>query len=138
MLSGSSRESSTPVRRTRNGHPPGPFPRVVAVGGGTGLPAVLSGLKKALQTADDPPSIDQLTAIVTVTDDGGSSGRLRRQLGMLPPGDIRNCLAALAPEDSPFAELLQHRFAAGNDLAGHPVGNLLLAALTEMAGGFQT
>ena len=81
---------------------------------------------------------DLLTAIVTVTDDGGSSGRLRHQLGIVPPGDVRNCLAALCPDDSPFVNLLQYRFAAGNDLAGHPVGNLLLAALTEMEGDFQT
>jgi uncharacterized cofD-like protein len=117
-------------------------PRYVAIGGGTGLPVVLRGLRKALfdgaALSDDGRASDILTAIVTVTDDGGSSGRLRHQLGILPPGDVRNCLAALAPDDSPFAELLQHRFATGNDLAGHPVGNLLLAALTEMAGEFQT
>jgi uncharacterized cofD-like protein len=113
----------------------------VAIGGGTGLPVVLRGLRRALcldrHLTNDERS-DLLTAIVTVTDDGGSSGRLRRELGIQPPGDVRNCLAALAPDDSPFTELLQHRFAAGNDLAGHPVGNLLLAALTQMEGGFQS
>ncbi len=116
--------------------------RCVAIGGGTGLPVVLRGLRKALgldaASVAEGQATDVLTAIVTVTDDGGSSGRLRHQLGILPPGDVRNCLAALAPDGSPFAELLQHRFAAGNDLAGHPVGNLLLVALTEMAGEFQT
>jgi len=117
-----------------------PRTRCVAIGGGTGLPAVLSGLRTALSLDTMPANEarDRLTAIVTVTDDGGSSGRLRRQLGILPPGDIRNCLAALAPDGSPFATLLQHRFAGENDLAGHPVGNLLLAALTQMTGGFQT
>jgi uncharacterized cofD-like protein len=97
---------------------------------------VLKGLRQAL--CFEGQASDLLTAIVTVTDDGGSSGRLRHQLGILPPGDVRNCLAALCPDDSPFVNLLQHRFAAGNDLAGHPVGNLLLAALTEMTGDFQT
>jgi uncharacterized cofD-like protein len=79
---------------------------------------------------------DALTAIVTVTDDGGSSGRLRRELGMLPPGDVRNCLAALAPQSSALTALLQHRFTSGNGLNGHTVGNLILAALTEMDGDF--
>ena len=83
------------------------------------------------------PPRDCLTAIVTVTDDGGSSGRLRRELGILPPGDVRNCLEALAPEDSPLAALLAHRFTGDNGLNGHPVGNLLLAALTQMTGNFQ-
>jgi len=102
---------------------------------------VLEGLRRALCLDASVPewqASDVLTAIVTVTDDGGSSGRLRHELGILPPGDVRNCLAALAPDDSPFTALLQHRFAAGNDLAGHPIGNLLLAALTQMAGEFQT
>jgi uncharacterized cofD-like protein len=115
--------------------------RCVAIGGGTGLPVVLQGLRRALYPDSSVPegrASDLVTAIVTVTDDGGSSGRLRSELGILPPGDVRNCLAALAPDDSPFTALLQHRFAAGNDLAGHAVGNLLLAALTQMAGEFQT
>ncbi|OFW34592.1 MAG: hypothetical protein A3G76_14980 [Acidobacteria bacterium RIFCSPLOWO2_12_FULL_65_11] len=101
---------------------------------------MLSGLRRALglDALSAEHTRDRLTAVVTVTDDGGSSGRLRRQLGMLPPGDVRNCLAALAPDDSPFTALLQHRFTGDNDLAGHPVGNLMLAALTEMAGEFQT
>jgi len=73
-----------------------------------------------------------------MTDDGGSSGWLRRQLDILPTGDVRNCLAALAPDDSPFCELIQHRFTGVHDFAGHPMGNLLLAALTQMSGDFQT
>jgi uncharacterized cofD-like protein len=116
------------------------WPRIVAIGGGTGLPTVLRGLRGLFP--DDPdepgPPPECLTAIVTVTDDGGSSGRLRRELGILPPGDVRNCLAALAPEDSAFAALLQHRFRGGNGLSGHPIGNLMLAALTQMTGDFQT
>src|SRR5262245_29143199 len=94
--------------------------RFVAIGGGTGLPVVLQGLRKALSLDDlsFAEAADRLTAIVTVTDDGGSSGRLRRQLGILPPGDLRNCLVALAPEDLPFTALLQHRFSGENDLAG--------------------
>lgn len=117
------------------------WPRVVAVGGGTGLPNVLKGLRTQLcleRPGGDAQPRECLTAIVTVTDDGGSSGRLRRELGVLPPGDVRNCLAALAPDDSPLMALLQHRFTGDNNLSGHPVGNLLLAALTQMTGEFQT
>jgi len=114
----------------------------VAIGGGTGLPIVLAGLRRALwsnATQQELTAVkDWLTAIVTVTDDGGSSGWLRRELGILPPGDIRNCLASLAPDHSPFRELLHHRFGAPNDLAAHPVGNLLLAALTQISGDFPT
>jgi uncharacterized cofD-like protein len=101
-------------------------PKIVAVGGGTGLPVVLSGLADALGQFTAHP--DYLTAIVTVTDDGGSSGQLRRELGMLPPGDIRNCLAALAA-DVPLASALQHRFGEESVIGGHPLGNVLLAAL---------
>jgi uncharacterized cofD-like protein len=101
-------------------------PRIAALGGGNGLSTVLRGLK-----AED---VD-LTAIVTVADDGGSSGRLRRELGVLPPGDIRNCLVALADDESLLGQLFQHRFADG-DLAGHSFGNLFLAALTEVTGSF--
>jgi uncharacterized cofD-like protein len=101
-------------------------PRIAALGGGTGLSVLLRGLKRA--------PVD-LTAIVTVADDGGSSGRLRRELGVLPPGDIRNCLVALADDESLLSRLFQHRFADG-DLAGHSFGNLFLAALTEVTGDF--
>ncbi|HZK48038.1 MAG TPA: uridine diphosphate-N-acetylglucosamine-binding protein YvcK [Thermoleophilia bacterium] len=101
-------------------------PRVVAVGGGTGLSTLLRGLKHLT------PNI---TAVVTVADDGGSSGRLRADLGVPPPGDIRDCLLALADHESLLASLFSHRFASG-ELAGHSVGNLLLAALTEVLGDF--
>ena len=103
-----------------------PRPAIAALGGGTGLSSLLRGLKLA--------PVD-LTAIVTVADDGGSSGRLRRELGILPPGDIRNCLVALADDESLMGQLFQHRFADG-DLSGHPFGNLFLAALTEVTGDF--
>lgn len=112
-----------------------PSPRIVAVGGGTGLPAVLDGLCTQAEEANSA-SLDAVTAIVTVTDDGGSSGRLRRDFGVLPPGDVRNCLAAVARPDSPFRELLQHRFDNVEGLEGHPVGNLLLTALTQITGDF--
>lgn len=101
--------------------------RAVAIGGGTGLPLVLRCL------------VDlgfSTTAVVTVADDGGSSGSLRRELGILPPGDIRNCLVALAEPASPLAEVFQYRFPAGEGLAGHALGNLIIAALAELKGGF--
>jgi uncharacterized cofD-like protein len=101
-------------------------PRIAALGGGTGLASLLRGLKRE--------RLD-LTAIVTVADDGGSSGRLRRDLGVLPPGDIRNCLVALADDESLLGTLFQHRFRDG-DLSGHSFGNLFLAALTEVTGNF--
>lgn len=103
-------------------------PKVVALGGGTGLPVVLRGLKE--YTAN-------LTAIVTVADDGGSSGRLRGDLNMLPPGDIRNCLVALADTEPLMEQLFQHRFTSG-ELAGHSFGNLFLAAMEQAAGDFVT
>jgi uncharacterized cofD-like protein len=106
--------------------PDGRRPHIAALGGGTGLASLLRGLKRA--------PVD-LTAIVTVADDGGSSGRLRRELGVLPPGDIRNCLVALADDESLMGTLFQHRFADG-DLSGHPFGNIFLAALTEVTGNF--
>jgi uncharacterized cofD-like protein len=109
-------------------------PRIVAIGGGTGLPAVLEGL--CAQAQDKAGSTETITAVVTVTDDGGSSGRLRREFGVLPPGDIRNCLAALASPTSPFKQLLQHRFDSVEGLQGHPIGNLLLTALTQITGDF--
>jgi uncharacterized cofD-like protein len=109
-------------------------PSVVAIGGGTGLPTVLSGLVKT--SGDDQIVLDRLTALVTVTDDGGSSGVLRRQLDMLPPGDIRNCLVALAGNDCRLSSLLQHRFEGPTPLAGHALGNLVLAALVQQTGSF--
>ena len=105
--------------------------RVVALGGGTGLAALLSGLKGRVGR-----EIAELTAIVAVTDDGGSSGRLRRDFGLLPPGDIRNCLAALGDDTHLLTRLFQFRFAGGEGLSGHSFGNLFLAALTELTGDF--
>src|SRR5262249_42033801 len=108
--------------------------RVVAIGGGTGLSTILKGLKRYTIAAGEPlprgPFISELTAVVTVSDDGGSSGRLRRELNMLPPGDIRNCLVAVAADESLISKLFQHRFSSSGDLEGHNFGNLFLAALT--------
>jgi len=114
---------------------PADMPRIVAVGGGTGLPSVLEGLR-AEADAEGVTGADHVSAIVTVMDEGGSSGRLRREFGILPPGDIRNCLAAIAPADSPFKQLLQHRFEEGGGLEGHAVGNLMLTALAQITGDF--
>ena len=105
--------------------------RVVALGGGTGLAALLSGLKVHVGRG-----IDDLAAVVAVSDDGGSSGRLRRDFGVPPPGDIRNCLAALADDTDLLTRLFQFRFSGGAGLAGHSFGNLFLAALTELTGDF--
>jgi uncharacterized cofD-like protein len=115
--------------------------RVVALGGGTGLSALLRGLKEhVVRGSDQEPTlkrpISDLTAIVTVTDDGGSSGRLRRENRILPPGDIRNCMVALAKDEALLSRLFQYRFQAGNGLIGHNFGNLFLAALTHVTGDF--
>ena len=99
----------------------------VAIGGGTGLPNVLRCL---IEMGYDT------TAVVTVADDGGSSGALRRELGMLPPGDARNCLVAMAHPDSPFSRVFQYRFPHGEGLAGHALGNLIIAALADIEGSF--
>ena len=103
-------------------------PKIVAVGGGTGLSTLLRGLKHYSAN---------ITAIVTVADDGGSSGRLRREIGVLPPGDIRNCLAALADEEKLLTELFQYRFQAGDGLNGHSFGNLFLTAMSEITGDLE-
>lgn len=100
--------------------------RVVAFGGGTGLAVLLRGLKDR---------VGDLTAVVTVSDDGGSSGRLRQELGVAPPGDVRNCLVALAGRRK-LAEVFNYRFEGGGDLSDHSVGNIIIAALSDMAGGF--
>jgi uncharacterized cofD-like protein len=114
--------------------------RVVAIGGGTGLSTLLKGLKRYTVTATETPSgspyITDLTAVVTVSDDGGSSGRLRRELNMLPPGDVRNCLVALSADENLLSKLFQFRFSSSGDLEGHSFGNLFLAALTAMTGDF--
>jgi uncharacterized cofD-like protein len=112
--------------------------RIVAIGGGTGLAALLSGLKKYsyLRSEIDGRPRVHITAIVTVTDDGGSSGRLRRELEVLPPGDIRNCMVALSEDDALLSELFQYRFGAGRGLKGHSFGNLFLTALTHVTGDF--
>jgi uncharacterized cofD-like protein len=101
--------------------------RIVVVGGGTGLSTMLRGLKKITTN---------LTAVVTVSDDGGSSGRLQKELGVLPPGDIRNCLVALADDEALVTELFRYRFQEGEGLTGHSFGNLFLAAMTGITGNF--
>lgn len=106
----------------------GSLPKVVGIGGGTGLSRLLRGLKTR---------VDDLTAIVTVADDGGSSGRLRRQLGLLPPGDFRQCIAALAEAEPTLVQLFEHRFRDGGDLKGHSFGNLFIAAMSEITGSFE-
>jgi uncharacterized cofD-like protein len=103
-------------------------PEIVAFGGGTGLSNLLRGLKK---------NSDNLTAVVTVADDGGSSGRLRNEMGILPPGDIRNCLVALADREPLMEKLFQHRFESEGGLEGHSFGNLYIAAMTEVLGDFE-
>lgn len=110
-------------------------PRLVAVGGGTGLPAVLEGLAR-VAAHNGNSDLHALIGVVTVTDDGGSSGRLREQFGVLPPGDARNCLLALIDQPSAFTSLLQHRLDEGPGVVGHPLGNLLLTALTQATGDF--
>jgi uncharacterized cofD-like protein len=107
--------------------------RIVAIGGGTGLSALLHGLKQF--TCDDGIELD-ITAVVTVTDDGGSSGRLRRDFDVLPPGDIRNCMVALSEDEALLSKLFQYRFTNGRGLKGHSFGNLFLTALTHLTGDF--
>jgi uncharacterized cofD-like protein len=103
--------------------------RVVAIGGGTGLSALLQGLKRHAKTLD-------ITAVVTVSDDGGSSGRLRREFDVLAPGDIRNCMVALSEDSALLSRLFQYRFDMGRGLKGHSFGNLFLMALTRVTGDF--
>jgi uncharacterized cofD-like protein len=110
------------MNMTTNGQP-----KIVIIGGGTGLPVLLRGLKKY--------PVD-ITAIVTVADDGGSSGRLRDELNIPPPGDVRNVLAALSDVEPLVEEMFQHRFKASNELSGHSLGNLILAAMTSITGNF--
>jgi uncharacterized cofD-like protein len=103
-------------------------PRIVVMGGGTGLSTMLRGLKAYS---------NNITAIVSVADDGGSSGELRRSMGILPPGDIRSCLTAMADDENLMGALFQYRFAAGNGLSGHSLGNLLITALSDITGSFE-
>src|SRR5215831_8008693 len=114
--------------------------KVVAIGGGTGLSVLLRGLKLHVVEPGHParfkPYISRPTAIVTVTDEGGSSGKLRREFDILPPGDIRNCLVALAEDEQLFTRLFNYRFSDGRGLAGHSFGNLFLAALTALTHDF--
>lgn len=105
------------------------FPHVVVIGGGTGMPVLLRGLKNM-------PI--RLTALVNVSDDGGSTGRLRNEMAIPAPGDIRNVIAALSDAEPMLLELFQHRFSVGNGLSGHSMGNLLLAAMTSLTGNFYT
>jgi uncharacterized cofD-like protein len=128
-----------PAREKLSG---GPSVRVVAIGGGTGLSTLLKGLKNYVtppgerSRRPDEPSIADLSAVVTVSDDGGSSGRLRKELNMLPPGDIRNCIVALSEDEALLSRLFQHRFLKGSGLEGHSFGNLFLAALTSITSDF--
>lgn len=115
--------------------------RVVAIGGGTGLSTLLKGLKRYVAPATISESeswipVAQLSAIVTVSDNGGSSGRLRKELNILPPGDIRNCIVALSEDEALMSRLFRHRFARGEGLEGHNFGNLFLAALCGLTGDF--
>jgi uncharacterized cofD-like protein len=111
------------------------YPRVVALGGGSGLPVVLRGLKRALFANGQAAAPESLTAIVTVADNGGSTGRLRRSYGIPAPGDLRNCLVALSDAPS-VARLFGVRFNGRGDVAGHSLGNLILAALHDLEGEF--
>ncbi len=103
-------------------------PRIVAIGGGTGLSSLLRGIKNYTTN---------VTAIVTVADDGGSSGELRKNMGVLPPGDIRNCLSALSDDEALLSQIFQYRFAAGAGLNGHSLGNLFITAMADITGSFE-
>jgi len=133
----------SPGSQSAAGYPPAggaPRPlRVVAMGGGTGLSTLLKGLKRYVSGDEPGPggrSVGELCAVVTVTDDGGSSGRLRKEFNVLPSGDIRNCIAALSEDEALLSRLFQHRFHAGAGLNGHSFGNLFLTALTAITGDF--
>ncbi len=133
-------ESRNELKKHREA-PAGPL-RIVTIGGGTGLSALLNGLKRYTSPsrlrdggAGFLSPVD-ISAVVTVTDDGGSSGRLRREFDVLPPGDIRNCMVALSEDEALLSRLFQYRFAAGQGLKGHSFGNLFLTALTDVTGDF--
>jgi uncharacterized cofD-like protein len=122
------------------GQPAPSRPRVVALGGGTGLPNVLRGLRPLIGSSTDGGPIevghDRLVAIVATSDDGGSSGKLRAEFNVIPPGDIRNCLAALSENESRIADIFQYRFGSGDGLNGHAIGNLVLTALADVTNDF--
>ena len=129
--------SLSPASRRSDRSPAGL--RIVAIGGGTGLSTLLKGLRDYVCGAANPKAgacIADLTAVVTVTDDGGSSGRLRKELNILPPGDIRNCIVALSEDQALLARLFQYRFEGVSALKGHNFGNLFLAALAGVTGDF--
>ncbi|HEY0429721.1 MAG TPA: gluconeogenesis factor YvcK family protein [Pyrinomonadaceae bacterium] len=110
---------------------------IVAIGGGNGLSTLLCGLKRFVRASEtEPVWLENLAAIVAVSDDGGSSGRLRDELQMLPPGDIRNCMVALSEDSHLLSKLFRHRFRGAGDLGGHSFGNIFLAALAEITGDF--
>lgn len=127
-------------QRTNSSDKLAPDLSVVAIGGGTGLSTLLKGLKRYVLTpalaASGQLAIRELCGVVTVTDDGGSSGRLRKEFNMLPPGDVRNCIVALSEDEALLSKLFQHRFQKGSGLEGHSFGNLFLAALTSITGDF--
>jgi uncharacterized cofD-like protein len=126
------------VSRQTGSSKPG-LPRIVAIGGGTGLPNVLRGLRPLLYGSNDregTPPRDRLVAVVATSDDGGSSGRLRAQFNVVPPGDIRNCLAALSDNHALIADIFQYRFGSGDGLNGHAIGNLVLTALADVTNDF--
>ncbi len=139
------RPTIVPVRPRAEGPPPAGAhtdapPRVVALGGGTGLPNVLRGLRPLLYGGDERARAlvprDRLSAIVATSDDGGSSGKLRAEFNIIPPGDIRNCLAALSDNHSLIADIFQYRFGSGDGLNGHTLGNLVLTALADVMNDF--
>jgi uncharacterized cofD-like protein len=131
--------SVAPLAHARDVCPARPL-HVVAIGGGTGLSTLLRGLRRHVAVPGQPEAEDgaiaDLAAVVTVTDDGGSSGRLRTDFNMLPPGDLRNCMVALSEEEDLLTRLFSHRFRSGDTLKGHNFGNLFVAALTEITGDF--
>ena len=128
------------MRSTSRKHAPSKSVRIVALGGGTGLSTLLRGLKGYVasprRATNGHGPISDLAAIVTVTDDGGSSGRLRREYRILPPGDLRNCMVALSQDEALLSRLFQYRFQSRGSLKGHSFGNLFLAALTKVTGDF--
>jgi uncharacterized cofD-like protein len=132
--------NSSPQPARQTGSQSGPRPRIVAIGGGTGLPNVLRGLRQVLFGSVEPgqrtAARDRLVAVVATSDDGGSSGKLRAEFNIIPPGDIRNCLAALSDNHQLIADLFQYRFDCGDGLNGHALGNLVLTALADVTQDF--